>query len=1854
MKLNKVVNALISTLFFINNAWSCIVTPSFTYTTTHSCGLPTFINASNTSTGTFVSGSKFWWKADNALFSDTITGTASCTLMIKYTGNVAIKLFVKDSAGCIDSVTTTVTITSNAKTILDQNLIYSHSPTWMNCLQFISDPDSFRINFESADTLKNLKVIWGDGNSDLSGNQLLPNTPKSHLYNNLGIFKLKIITTNGTCIDTVYGIVYNQRQPTAGIIGPPSGSNRGCVPHTLRVINNSYNISDNTNFKIEWGNGEVQTLPYTAYQDTIYHTYTKGKGVCAGIIKITATNVCGSSFTTWNPIDISDKDKAAWSVTSTCNPTGSYVFQNNSSDNYCLIPDIKEYFWDFGDSTTVGWTTSKAPQSHNYKKEGDYNVKLIAKTACGNDTFQKKVYVYYNPVAAFMSSNVRGCKPLNVTLTDTSKGRGNTRKWTVVNGSTTTTYTDSIINITFTSAGINSVTLSVSNICNSSSITKNFVVNDKPVAALSNVSNTCIPAKISFGNVSTSYFNNPTYTWDFGDGTGSTLKNPPLKTYLNSGTYTVKLIIRDSCGVDSTSRTFTAFGLPQAVLSGDTAGCTFDSLNLINRSVNSNSYAWDFGNGNTKVTTDTGVLRYAYAVQGSYTIKLIASAGSGCKDTAEMPVILRPGAKAQFSVDKQFACNPATFKVTNNSIYARDYRWYANGKLISTAFNPNDTLLNNDTSKIRLTLITTSNSSCQSDSAVYTFFTPKNPVAQITDKDSGCGPLTIQLNNTSSNAYSYFWQSGITGVVSNLKTPSFTYPSAISTDTIYRPKLVVSNWAGCKDSATSSLKVYPIPDAVFDVDKTSGCGPLTVQFVNSSVTNNALPTSTLSHHWNFSNGDTSVLTSPSSIFIASLKKDSIYQVVLTVTSLNACKDRDTALIKVYPQPNIRFTPDKPAGCAILDVNFNNSSLPNDTGSIAIMKFRWNSGNGTTSTNKNFNASYKASLNGDTVYNVMLRGETEHGCADSLIKPITVHPQPIADFNPDKTDGCTPLRIKTINRSYSPDAGPVTHQWSFGNTYFSTNRTDSSIYINNSQSDVNYTIQYQVISQYGCRDTSSAIITVRPQPKIKFTVNSGKMCAPALLVVNDSSINAFKHYWSIGSAASMGGKKDTLLLPGMQLFDSTYIVSHFVESIYGCFSDTSYQKVQVVGKPKADFIFSGDSLCTDERLFLTNLSLGSIQYKWTFGDGSSSTQINAIHKYPASNVANNDTTFKTRLEAISSYGCRDTIAKSVTLINKPSEKFKFDKQLGCTDLRIELNNPSNRFKTVSWDFGDNTSEINKDSVSHVFVNNTGNLTFQPKITLIRSRYNCIDTTYQYAFIYPKPTANFRVLRIDPCNDGTYQFSNLSLNATGVDWYIDSNYFTSANAFNKKLDASAFKDSFYHVRIINRNAYGCMDTADQTIKVKSKLKIAFEKTPPISCEDAFVKFTNLSTNSVRYFWKFGDGALSNDVNPTHAYNSFGNYQIKLYGYDKDGCVDSSDGTAFCKVLERPRADFTFNPLNPKLPNATVNFFATPGIVTANVDDLIYDWNFGDNTYPTVDKGLKDPVHTYFNPGNIAVSLMVSNQGCSDSIVKYIFVEYAKPEPAFTADTLEGCSPFRVKFTNTTKYATSFRWMFGDGTPDAIDENPTHIFDLPGTFDVTLVATGPGGVTTLKKNLLITTYPRPFLDFYTNKRFLTLPNALFNMMNNSNSVKNSWDVIDSTGAIVQSSKLRDPSFILNTVGLYDIRLIGTNSYGCVDTLIKTDYIGTLTQGYVYVPNAFSPNKNSKNDGFYPSLYNVMDRNYSFEVFNRWGEMVFQTNDIHDFWDGTFKGNVCEQDVYIWTVKGEYYNNDLFSFRGTVTLLR
>jgi gliding motility-associated-like protein len=116
----------------------------------------------------------------------------------------------------------------------------------------------------------------------------------------------------------------------------------------------------------------------------------------------------------------------------------------------------------------------------------------------------------------------------------------------------------------------------------------------------------------------------------------------------------------------------------------------------------------------------------------------------------------------------------------------------------------------------------------------------------------------------------------------------------------------------------------------------------------------------------------------------------------------------------------------------------------------------------------------------------------------------------------------------------------------------------------------------------------------------------------------------------------------------------------------------------------------------------------------------------------------------------------------------------------------------------------------------------------------------------------------------------------------------------------------------------------------------------------------------------------------------------------------------------------------------------------------------------------------------------------------------------------------------------------------------------------------------------------------------------------------------------------------------------LVAITDKGCSDSLIRTDFIDVIKGGHQFVGNAFSPNGDGVNDIFKPVLQGVIPEGYTFEVYNRWGELVFRTHDLEAGWDGVFGGKPANIDTYVWLVRGYYVGNIGFSQEGNVSLIR
>jgi gliding motility-associated-like protein len=261
---------------------------------------------------------------------------------------------------------------------------------------------------------------------------------------------------------------------------------------------------------------------------------------------------------------------------------------------------------------------------------------------------------------------------------------------------------------------------------------------------------------------------------------------------------------------------------------------------------------------------------------------------------------------------------------------------------------------------------------------------------------------------------------------------------------------------------------------------------------------------------------------------------------------------------------------------------------------------------------------------------------------------------------------------------------------------------------------------------------------------------------------------------------------------------------------------------------------------------------------------------------------------------------------------------------------------------------------------------------------------------------------------------------------------------------------------------------------------------------------------------------------------------------------------------------------------------------------------------------------------------------------------------PIPDFTVDRDSGCAPHFVQFTNTSQYTTSYIWYFGDGGTST-DSEPSHTYVNGGIYSVTLFVSGPGGERQILKQDYIKVLFKPFTSFSLAPNIGFLPDARFITRNETTGATSyAWNWTNPLLNPVGSSNDFEPLIYINDSGYFTVQLISTNAEGCKDTLTKQNALYVNPKGVIYIPNTFTPNRDNLNDGFIPRFTSIDSSDYAFEIFNRWGERVFYTNDPTQVWNGTFAGDICQQGIYAWRLSTRFYSGDPINKEGVVHLLR
>ena len=655
--------------------------------------------------------------------------------------------------------------------------------------------------------------------------------------------------------------------------------------------------------------------------------------------------------------------------------------------------------------------------------------------------------------------------------------------------------------------------------------------------------------------------------------------------------------------------------------------------------------------------------------------------------------------------------------------------------------------------------------------------------------------------------------------------------------------------------------------------------------------------------------------------------------------------------------------------------------------------------------------------------------------------------------------------------------------------------------------------------------------------------------------------------------------------------------------------------------------TGDTvICYGEYATLT--ASGGVSYLWNTGDTTSVIVVS-----PA-------TTATYTLIATNNGGCTDTLTINVIVNAMPVANFtQSNVCLGAVTNFTDLSSvaPPASIISYEWDFGDGSAYSSVQNPSHTYAS-AGIF----NISLVAATAYCVDTMLSQVAVYDAPVSGFTAL--NGCLNDSTHFTNTtvppSINGIAT-WIWDFGDGSIPDATSWEPGHLYSFPGSYTVTLIVNSTYGCADTSVTAVSIYSNPAAGFASSE--ACLNQATAFNDLTAGTIAsWSWDFGDASPVNTTqNPNHIYAIEGTYQASLIVVDNNGCRD----TVIQSVVAHPLPDAQFSVAN-SCEGAFVQFTSQSTIASPDVIQ-VWSWNFGDGT--TVNN--QNTSHLYSASGSYNVQLnVVSGFGCEDSVSRTITLN-PRPEVNFTALDTMGCAPLCTSFLSVVTNGTvQWDWDFGDGTSGSNQQNPAHCYDntSPGSSDysVSLAVTSDSGcTTTIIMGDYITVFPKP-LAVITAAEY-TIQKGSSTQLTATGGSTFQWSPATSLSCADCDGPVASPQ----QTTLYCVEVADSNN--CIDSACITIEVVTPCSDLT-VPTAFSPNGDGYNDKFYLQGWNSCIIEFSFMIFDRWGEKVFQANDGNQSWDGTFNGKAMDPAVFVYYLNATLNNGEKVTKKGNITLIK
>jgi len=861
-----------------------------------------------------------------------------------------------------------------------------------------------------------------------------------------------------------------------------------------------------------------------------------------------------------------------------------------------------------------------------------------------------------------------------------------------------------------------------------------------------------------------------------------------------------------------------------------------------------------------------------------------------------------------------------------------------------------------------------------------------------------------------------------------------------------------------------------------------------------------------------------------------------------------------AVIGVHPAPVIDFTTN--TACAEDSTYFSLSG-----GYImATSYFLWNFGDGTWwSCNSPGCGSEPHVFPAPGTYQVTLFVRDTNGCTYTVSHPVVVRPHPVAFFN-FTTPDClnTPIYFTDLCTNPAGEGYLQRWDWDFGDgspvqTFiFPASPNTSHVYA----VPGNYPVTLRVTNSVGCRNSITLVVTVTETPIAGFNYEAACQNGETRFYNTSSNNNGgdvVSLHWDFGDPTSGTYNYSTEENPVHTYANpGYYTVSLVAVNFNGC-SDTAVKQIYINPAPVAEFGSSPGcvGLSTYFWADTTVIDINAIAtYSWNFGDGSTGLGRNIQHTYASAG------SYHVELTITDTAGCAGTVTHIINVTRPPVALF-YANANNCAGQAVSFIDlsycPAGYITQWIWNFGDGATQTfsfpNSPNTTHTYAQAGSYL-----VTLTVTNNNgCSNTFSRIVKAADTPLADF--IYSGNCQSAPVHFTDItqtsgSQSVIGWLWNFGD---PASGIYNVSLQQNPTHTyataGNYTVRMVIFTNSGCSDTAYKTITITPSPFVDF--TAQSTCEDNPVQFvpgSEMNLNAIASWnWQFGDGASSILASPSHTYASPGTYMVMLTVTDTSGCSNSISHPV--TVAPAPLVNFGYT--NPLCSLSAVEFTDLTQVAPGYI--VKWTWNFGDGSSQTVlFPNQPEVTHAYAASGNYNVTLTVkTSDSCQASFSRIITVN-SQPAAAFTADA--GCAGMPTQFNDISTAAGSFiesrLWNFGDpGSGNANTsslQNPTHIYNNAGTYNVSLIVTnGFGCSDTVVQVITINT--APVIDFSitagcSGDTTQFNSSAYVNMATTQSWL---WQFGDG-----YTSTLPDPAHIYAQSGTFTVTLTITDVSGCTAT--------------------------------------------------------------------------------------------------------